>query len=277
MKAPKLIVILFGLGLFVSTARSACALDQNELMQQFNTQHAEGLTLIKQAKYKDAENKFRQLIAFHRTNPGPKNLCLALSLQGLALSLDKQDKGGDSWKVTQEANKLLSAGLAQTGVGVPIATGLTAITNTADTSIKAYESKYGSMNGMQARTAEAYVRARNVSIKANMRSVQIAAESYASDFSHYPTKLDTAFQSYFMEGGNDGKQPGLAPQNPLTKAREWPLVLKTGETKSSPSAGTVIYMCTPNGKSYSIYGVGADGKYLLDAKTNKTLVYAGAR
>lgn len=261
----------------ISMAGPACALDQNEMMRQFNTSQAEGLALIKQQKYKDAENKFRQLVAFHRTNPGPKNLCLAMSLQGLAMSLDRQDKSGDSWKFTEEANKLIADGLAQTGAGIPLAAGLNALTNAAGTSQRAYESAYGSTNGMQARTAGALVKVRNASIKGNMRSVQIAAESYASDFSHYPTKLDAAFQSYFMDGGNDGKQPGSAPTNPVTKAPEWPLVLKAGETKSCPSAGTVIYMCAPNGKSYSIYGVGADGKYLLDAKTNKTLVYTGTR
>lgn len=261
----------------ISMGTPACALDQNELMRQFNTGHAEGIELIKQRKYKEAENKFRQLVAFHRTNPGPKNFCLALSLQGLAQSLDKQDRGGDSWKVTEEANKLLAAGLAQAPGGTPLAAGLTAINSSSGAVLRASESRYGSMNGMQARSADAYVRVRNASIKGNMRSVQIAAESYASDFSHYPTKLDVAFQSYFMDGGNDGKTPGSAPKNPVTKSQEWPLVLKAGETKTCPTAGSIIYIFGPNGKSYSIYGVGADGKYLLDTRTNNTLVYTGTR
>ncbi|MBX9689667.1 MAG: hypothetical protein K2X27_23350 [Candidatus Obscuribacterales bacterium] len=273
MKAP--IWLTSALVLTMFTAMPSSALDQNELMQQFNTENAEGLALIKQQKYKDAETKFRQLAARHRANPGPKNLCLALSLQGLALALDKQDKGGDSWKVTEEANTLLAQGLAQTAAGAPIAVGLTAVNGAAGSTLRAYESKYGSLNGMQARSAETRTKLVNSSLKANMRCVQIAAESYNTDFSHYPSKLDRAFQSYFIDGGNDGKRPGQPLRNPVTKTYEWPQVLESGQSKFQASAGSVIYIVTPNGKSYSIYGIGADGKYILDSKTSKTLVYTG--
>lgn len=229
-----------------------------ELQQQADS-------LMKQEKYRDAEAKYRELVAFTRQYPGPRRLYLSTSLQGLAMSLNKLDRGHDSLNVTMEANRIIAEELKNVGMA---STGnqLESITKSAAATIRATESQVGSMNGSMKR-------ARDASIKASMRTVQIAAESYASDRNSYPVKLDGVFMSYFP-GGDYSSKPGKPPLNILTKKPEWPVLVVAG-VAVKPSPGLVVYTYSKDRKQYSIYGFDQDLKYLVDPTTNKTLVLKG--
>lgn len=86
-------------------------------------------------------------------------------------------------------------------------------------------------------------------VKGNMRTAQIAAESYASDNGGvFPTEIDTAFKSYYPGGSNNGKIAGSPPVNPATKQPEWPILGHvtdiTAERKLPPQplpAGVIEY------------------------------------
>ena len=62
-------------------------------------------------------------------------------------------------------------------------------------------------------------KAREASVKANMRTAQIAAESYATDSAgqYPPNNTDPAYLSYFPGGSSDqaGTTPGTLPVNPF--------------------------------------------------------------
>src|SRR5262245_6420239 len=60
-------------------------------------------------------------------------------------------------------------------------------------------------------------KAREASVKANMRTTQIAAESYATDNGGtYPTDTGDPLKSYFPGGSNDGQTPAPNPSvNPF--------------------------------------------------------------
>lgn len=108
----------------------------------------------------------------------------------------------------------------------------------------------------------------NASVKANMRTAQIAAESYASDHGgDYPVEIDTAFKSYYPAGSNNGKVAGSPPRNPFTQQAEWPVPGKitdiTSARKLPPQplqAGVVEYTPLFDGQhkptSYAIRGGG---------------------
>jgi prepilin-type N-terminal cleavage/methylation domain-containing protein len=67
-------------------------------------------------------------------------------------------------------------------------------------------------------------KAREASVKSNMRTVQIAAETYATDNAgNYPTGVNPAFESYFPGGQSDGQTAATGgPLNPFTGLAEWP-------------------------------------------------------
>lgn len=81
-------------------------------------------------------------------------------------------------------------------------------------------------------------RARDEGVRANMRTVQIAAESYATDTGGmYPTAMDTAFKSYFEGGDAKGTVEGKPPVNPFTNKGEWPVIGKLDwKQNDDPSA-----------------------------------------
>jgi len=61
-------------------------------------------------------------------------------------------------------------------------------------------------------------KAREASVKANMRTAQIAAESYATDNGgqYPPISSDPGYQTYLPGGSSDGVTPGNYPVNPFT-------------------------------------------------------------
>jgi hypothetical protein len=113
--------------------------------------------------------------------------------------------------------------------------------------------------------------ARDRSTVSNMHALQIAAESYRLDYPDYPNTLDNAFKSYFPGGSSDKKLPGKTWWNAITAKEEWPIVCSPGQAVKA-TAGQVVYICAKDRKSYAIYGVGRDGKYILSKRTGKALV-----
>lgn len=123
-------------------------------------------------------------------------------------------------------------------------------------------------------------KAKNAMVKANMRSAQIAAESYAMDKGGgYPEEIDTAFESYYP-GGVPQTLAGLAPTNPYTSKKEWPvmgMVLDVDAARNAepgPMAkGVVEYSVIVDGGpvNYAIRGGGGNGNALSGLET-KTLV-----
>ncbi len=71
-------------------------------------------------------------------------------------------------------------------------------------------------------------KAREASVKANMRTCQIAAESYATDTGGtYPTAVNAAYECYFPGGNSDVNAPtapasGYGYLNPFTGTGEFP-------------------------------------------------------
>jgi prepilin-type N-terminal cleavage/methylation domain-containing protein len=135
-------------------------------------------------------------------------------------------------------------------------------------------------------------KAREASVKANMRTTQIAAESYATDAggNYPPAAGDGGFQSYFPGGNSNQSSPtgGNYPVNPFTSAQEAPqagAVTIVQTTRSSPpapalgSAGQVKYSAiaaTTGGStgitSYAVQGCGKSGNALGGTSAGTTLV-----
>lgn len=133
-------------------------------------------------------------------------------------------------------------------------------------------------------------KAREASVKANMRTAQIAAEAYATDNGGtYPaSSSDTGYLSYYPGGGSDGqKAASNGPVNPFTNKSEFPIA---GPSVSSPattrstdpssisvgSAGQVGYSSIANTSggytSYAIMGAGKSGNALGGTAPKTTLV-----
>ncbi len=113
-------------------------------------------------------------------------------------------------------------------------------------------------------------KAREASVKANMRTVQIAAETYATDNSgSYPAQVDTAFESYFPGGTSDGKTAAIAgPINPFTGVAAWPTgstltgtpaALRNPGPPPSGSAGEIKFLAATPPTTYGITGCGKSG------------------
>jgi prepilin-type N-terminal cleavage/methylation domain-containing protein len=136
-------------------------------------------------------------------------------------------------------------------------------------------------------------KAREASVKSNMRTSQIAAESYATDAGGtYPaTGTDPIFQAYYPGGNSSmtGSVPGNYPNNPFTNQ---PTVIGTlsGVTNvataraqapaSLGTAGGIFYgsiaatgATSGSGPtSYAIEGAGASGNALGGTAANTTLI-----
>ena len=127
-------------------------------------------------------------------------------------------------------------------------------------------------------------KAREASVKANMRTAQISAESFATDFAGtYPGAVDNAYKSYFPGGGSDGQTAAAAgPVNPFTNTSEWPIAGSVSDVQSirsnAPtnvgSAGQVEYSAISgaNPTAYAIRGGGKSGTALGGTAPGTTLV-----
>lgn len=128
-------------------------------------------------------------------------------------------------------------------------------------------------------------KAREASVKGNMRTAQIAAEAFATDNSGtYPSDATAApYHSYFPGGGNDGVTVGSAKGslNPFSNATEFPTAVTVSDvqtlrsqapSKIGGSAGQVLY--GPIGTtSYAIMGNNKVGT-ALSGTGGKTLVFS---
>lgn len=127
-------------------------------------------------------------------------------------------------------------------------------------------------------------KAREASVKANMRTAQIAAESYATDAGgNYPKAVED-MKPYFPGGNSSiGGTAGNPPVNPFTNAGTWPADGSISGTiadarAASPSsvgtAGTVVYAPLPATAptSYAIRGAGKSGNALGGTSSGTTLV-----
>jgi prepilin-type N-terminal cleavage/methylation domain-containing protein len=118
-------------------------------------------------------------------------------------------------------------------------------------------------------------KAKNASVKANMRTVQIAAESSATDNGGlYPSAIDTAFKSYLPGGSNDGTTAGTSPTNPFTNVATDPslgggaldataVTTLRGTAPATLTKGNCQYDYDGAAKRvYGITGGGSNGKML---------------
>lgn len=116
-------------------------------------------------------------------------------------------------------------------------------------------------------------------VRANMRTVQLAVESYALDHDGlFPKAIDDDFKT-FMPGAEYRKAAPDGPTNPFSTKKEWPILGSISDVAnaraSAPPAlasGKIQYSCIDNGKSYAIVGGGHDGKALPGEGKDKTLV-----
>ena len=132
-------------------------------------------------------------------------------------------------------------------------------------------------------------KAREASVKANMRTTQIAAESYATDTAgaYPPNNSDQNFQNYFPGGSSTqgtNSTPGNFPLNPFTGVATAPAsgsVTNVSTTRAAAptslgSAGQIFYnSIAQNGAantSYAIQGAGKTGAALGGISAGTTLV-----
>lgn len=125
-------------------------------------------------------------------------------------------------------------------------------------------------------------KAREASVKANMRTAQIAAETYATDQAgQYPSAVDIKYQSYFPGGKADGADKGTATGsvNPFTNVSEFPLSGSVALTQRSAAPtttggaiGQVVYGPQDPPTTYAIIGTGKNLKALGGTAPGTTLV-----
>lgn len=128
-------------------------------------------------------------------------------------------------------------------------------------------------------------KAREASVKANMRTAQIAAEAYATDKGgSYPTAVDTCYKSYFPGGGSDCQNAATnGPVNPFSSTAEWPGAGTMSGSPPSPQnlrdtggetgpAGSVKYLSASPPTTYAIIGFGKNGQMLGGTTIGKYLV-----
>ena len=137
-------------------------------------------------------------------------------------------------------------------------------------------------------------KAREASVKANMRTAQIAAESYAVDNGGtYPPDVDADYKYRFPGGdASTKKMPSQAFINPFTNAGEFPIkgtlpASNVQDTRnaapssvSGATAGQVVYCpifpssggSTTNAEAYAIMGAGKSGIALPGNSGKSTLV-----
>lgn len=131
-------------------------------------------------------------------------------------------------------------------------------------------------------------KAKESSVKGNMRTSQIAAESYATDYAGtYPAAVDTSYESYFPGGGNDGQTAGNPLTNPFTNKTGFPNAgagytsagIATARTQSGVSvsggnAGIEYDPVSTGGTQigYCILGAKADGTGVSSTAPSTTLI-----
>lgn len=127
-------------------------------------------------------------------------------------------------------------------------------------------------------------KAREASVKANMRTAQISAEAFATDSAGtYPADISAPYQSYFPGGASDGLTAGIAPVNPFTSANEWPKAGSVTDVQAARaaapgsvgSAGQIEY--SPIGAAsgptaYAVRGARKNGTALGGTSPGTTLV-----
>jgi prepilin-type N-terminal cleavage/methylation domain-containing protein len=115
-------------------------------------------------------------------------------------------------------------------------------------------------------------KAKTASVKGNMRTVQIAAESYATDSGGAYGANVTAIGPYLPGGSNTlGGTAGANPMNPVTGASTAiasggctnvvTLRAASAATSFPGGAGNVAYDQLLSGTSYGVTGGGANGQY----------------
>lgn len=134
----------------------------------------------------------------------------------------------------------------------------------------------------------AQARAKEASVKGNMRVCQIAAESYGADYGgNYPSTVDTAYESYFPGGSSDGVTAGTPLVSPFTNKAGFPATgsaMKSSEIAAiEASSGHVVsggdlgveydpVTGLANENGYAILGAKADGTGVSGTNINSTLV-----
>jgi prepilin-type N-terminal cleavage/methylation domain-containing protein len=127
-------------------------------------------------------------------------------------------------------------------------------------------------------------KAREASVKANMRTAQIAAESYATDHAgSYPENVEK-MQPYYPGGDStDGGKAGNGLINPFS-ATNGPVFPADGTLSGTPqalrqggglsgAAGEIRYLSSaPDYNTYAIVGFSKTGKLLGGTSANSFLV-----
>lgn len=130
-------------------------------------------------------------------------------------------------------------------------------------------------------------KAREASVKANMRTCQIAAESYATDHAgNYPT-IDQIKPYYPGGESTDNGKAGNPSVNPFNSAAEWPVPGAVSDVQATRNVapdtlgdpGSIEYSTiasTSGGSgaptSYAIRGAGKSKKALAGLSNGTTLV-----
>lgn len=88
-------------------------------------------------------------------------------------------------------------------------------------------------------------KAREASVKSNMRTAQIAAEQFAVDSAgSYPTAIDATYQCYFPGGNSNKSNPtgGNYPINPFgsTQAPEAPGLISVQSVQDARTQGAAV-------------------------------------
>ncbi|MBY0358140.1 MAG: type II secretion system GspH family protein [Candidatus Obscuribacterales bacterium] len=132
----------------------------------------------------------------------------------------------------------------------------------------------------------AQTKAKNASVKGNMRTVQIAAESYATDSGGQYGIAVTDIVNFAPGGSNTiaGGTAGTWPGNPLDTASPGVAAgaaladpaavaaLRAGGINAGAIMGQALYAGTADKASYAVTGIGADKKQLADASGLQPLV-----
>lgn len=130
-------------------------------------------------------------------------------------------------------------------------------------------------------------KAREASVKGNMRTAQIAAEMYGTDNggTYPPNNTDAFYLSYFPGGSSDGVTPGKGPVNPFTSLAETPIsgpavtTLAAARTAVGTTVGnpgqigyTPINNASGGTTSYAIFGGGKSGLAVSGTSAGTILV-----
>lgn len=127
-------------------------------------------------------------------------------------------------------------------------------------------------------------KAREASVKANMRTAQIAAEAFATDNAgNYPSSVANEYLSYFPGGGSDnGTTPATTGAvnpfdgdnhfpEPGTLGSTTPMKLRKDGGLTGSYAGEVRYLSASPATTYAIVGFGKN-KALLGGQAAKTFL-----